>query len=299
MINSRIKPILLVIILFAVLANGNAQKKSLAKEIDQVVQSIDAHVGVAILHIENRDTVSVHGKAHFPMQSVFKFPLAMAVLHAVEEGKFTLDQKIHIRKEDLLANTWSPMAKKYPEGNVDVPLHELLMYTVSFSDNSTCDILFRLMGGVKNVQRYIHDLGVKSIAIVATEEEMHREWNVQFTNWCEPVAMVQLLDILYKQKALSKDNIELLLKWMTETPTGAHRIKGLLPSGTIVAHKTGTGGPNDKGVIGAINDVGIVTLPNGKHIAIAVYISRTTDEKKAEEAIAKIAKVAYNYYKGQ
>ena len=264
-----------------------AQKKSLRADLEQIVKSADARVGIALLHLENRDTLSIHGKQHF----------AMAVLSEVDKGKLSLDQKVHIRKEDMLPNTWSPMAKKYPQGNADVPLRELIMSTVSLSDNNTCDMLFRMLGGPKNVERYVHGLGVKNIAIVGTEEEMHLDWNVQFTNWSEPIAMVQLLDIFYKQKALSKANNELLWKWMVETPTGMHRLKELLPPGTVVAHKTGTDGPNADGVQGAINDVGIITLPNGNHIALVVYVSMLKDEKKAEDTIARIAKACFEYYR--
>lgn len=284
------------IFLVSVLFPVAAQKKSLRADLEQIVQSANARVGIALLHLEKRDTLSIHGHHHFPMQSVYKFPLVMAVLSEVDKGKLSLDQKVHIRKEDMLPNTWSPMAKKYPQGNADVPLSELVMSAVSLSDNNTCDMLFRMLGGPKNVERYIHGLGVKDIAIVATEEEMHRDWNVQFTNWCEPIAMVQLLDIFYKQKAISKANSEHLWKWMVESPTGMHRLKGLLPAGTVVAHKTGTDGPNAEGVIGAINDVGIITLPNGNHIAIVVYLSKLKDEKKAEDTISRIAKACYDYY---
>lgn len=284
------------IFLLFVSLSVSAQNKSLRADLEQIVKSADAQVGIALLHLENRDTLSIHGKQRFPMQSVYKFPLAMAVLSEVDKGKLSLDQKVHIRKEDMLPNTWSPMAKKYPQGNADVPLSELIMNTVSLSDNNTCDMLFRMLGGPKNIERYVHGLGVKNIAIVATEEEMHRDWNVQFTNWCQPTAMVQLLDIFYKQKALSKVNNDLLWKWMVETPTGMHRLKELLPAGTVVAHKTGTDGPNAEGVIGAINDAGILTLPNGKHIALVVYVSRLKDEKKAEDTIARIAKACYDYY---
>jgi beta-lactamase class A len=282
--------------LWSFFVQAAAQQQSLRADLEQIVKTADARVGIALLHLESRDTLSIHGKQHFPMQSVYKFPLAMAVLNQVDKGKLSLDQKVHIRKEDMLPNTWSPMAKKYPQGNADVPLSELIMHTVSLSDNNTCDMLFRMLGGPKSVERYVHGLGIKNIAIVATEEEMHRDWNIQFTNWCEPTAMVQLLDIFYKQKALSKVNNDYLWKWMVETPTGMHRLKELLPAGTVVAHKTGTDGPNAEGVVGAINDAGIITLPDGKHIALVVYVSMLKDEKKAEDTIARIAKACYDYY---
>jgi beta-lactamase class A len=231
------------------------------------------------------------------MQSVYKFPLAVAMLHQIDKGKFTLDQKIHIAKTDLLPHMWSPLQKKYPNGNVDVTLREILSYTVSQSDNNGCDILFRLLGGPKEVEKYIHGIGVKDIAIVATEEEMHREWPVQFTNWCRPMSMVQLLDLFFQKNILSQPSKEFLWKIMMETITGRKRIKGLLPEGTIVGHKTGTGGRDDNGVLGAINVVGIMVLPNGDHVALAFFVGGTSARDEAcEDVIAKISKVVYDYY---
>lgn len=275
----------------------SAQKQDLKVGILEIVGKANGTIGVGIMHLETRETTIVNEKHKFPMQSVFKFPLAMAVLDQVDKGKLSLDQKIHITKKDLLPKTHSPLREKYPDGNVDITLAEILDATVSWSDNNGCDILFRLLGGPEIVQTYIHNLGVKDIAIVATEEEMSRHWDVQFTNWCEPKAMLQLLNIFQKGKKLSKSSTDFLRKSMVDSPTGPKRIKGLLPKTAVVAHKTGTSGTNDKGVTAANNDVGIITLPDGKHIALVVYISNSTlDEKGRDLVIAQIAKAAYDHY---
>jgi len=83
---------------------------------------------------------------------------------------------------------------------------------------------------------------------------------------------------------------------MTETPTGLRRIKGSLPAGTIVAHKTGTSGTVN-GLTAATNDVGLVTLPDGKHLAISVFVSDSTaDEATREETIAKITRTIWDEF---
>ena len=195
------------------------------------------------------------------MQSVYKFHLALAVLADVDKGKLTADQKVLIRKDDYFP-THSPIADKYPDGNVELTISELLSYTVSTSDNNACDILFKLVGGPKRVDAYIRGLGVRDIAVVNTEREMHQDWDAQFNNWTTPQAMVQVLELFYQKKILSPQSRDLLVKIMEQTSTGKKRIKGHLPAGTVVAHKTGMGG-NDAGVISAMNDVGVVTLPSG------------------------------------
>jgi beta-lactamase class A len=287
-------PIFLAILLST--AGAVAQRDTLTQRLARIAKSVPGKVGVAILGLEDRDTISIHGHSSFPMQSVYKFPLAMAILDRVDKGIFSLDQKIHVTKDDLRPNTWSPLRDKYPGGNVDVTLNELLAYTASQSDNNGCDILFRLLGGTDKADAYIHSIGIKEIAITATEERMQSQWDVQFTNVCTPTAMIGLLKIFYKGKGLSKSSRDLLWRWMTETTTGPNKIKGLLPSTAVVTHKTGMSGAKD-GVIGATNDVGIVTLPNGKHFAIAVFVSNATaSEADCERAIAKISRAAWDYF---
>src|SRR5687768_1156651 len=150
--------------------------QDLRSEISQIIHSFKADVGVGIKHLENGDTITFSGRRPFPMQSVFKFPLAIAVLKQVDKGKLSLEQKVSIKAEDFIPNTWSPIAEKYPKGGVDLTIRELLSYTVSQSDNNGCDILFGLVGGPAKVNEYFQGLGLKGMAIVNTEGEMHKSW---------------------------------------------------------------------------------------------------------------------------
>jgi beta-lactamase class A len=274
-----------------------AQENNLKAEIADISKEVDGIVGVGVMNLKSKETMIWNEDHKFPMQSVFKFPLAMTVLNLVDKKKLSLEQKIHLTKKDYFAKTYSPMRDKYPEAEVDVTLADLLTYTVSLSDNIACDILFRLVGGVKEVDNYIHSLGVTDIAIVANEEQMHSSWEVQYTNWCQPKAMLELLDIFYQGKKISKPSSDFLWKIMTDGPTGAKRIKGLIGSDALVAHKTGTSGSSSQGLMGGVNDVGIVKLKKGQDFAIVIYVSDTHAKTEAsEEVIAKIAKVAANYF---
>ena len=61
-----------------------------------------------------------------------------------------------------------------------------------------------------------------------------------------------------------------------------------------VAHKTGTSRTVD-GVTAATNDVGLVTLPNGRHLAISVFVPDSgANDAVREEVIAKVAKAAWD-----
>ncbi|MDD5362081.1 MAG: class A beta-lactamase, subclass A2 [Ignavibacteria bacterium] len=265
-------------------------------KIDGIIKSANCNVGAAIRCIEDNETYLFNDSVHYPMQSVFKFPLAFAVLDRVDKGQFTLDKIISMDRNDLLPGTWSPLRDKYP-GGADIPLSELISYTVSQSDNNGCDKLFQLIGGPLEVNAYIHKIGISGINITADEKAMHQDWNVQFKNWCEPSAMLGLLEKLHNGTYLSKSSNDFLMKIMTETTTGPKRIKGLLPEGTIVAHKTGSSGENEEGIAAATNDAGIITLPDGRHIIIVVFVSMSRDNEYArDEIIANISKAAWDYF---
>lgn len=274
----------------------SSSKHELKDSILSIIAKYKATIGVSIITLDNKESLSINNDKKFPMQSVYKLPLAIAVLKKVDEGVFKLDQKIFIKKSQL-HDTWSPLKEKYPEGNVSISIRELLAYTISRSDNNTCDILFELMGGTKNVNSYIQSLGLKDISIVATEFEMSKGWNVQYKNYTIPQAMGELLVGWYENKFLSDSSTQFLNTIMVDNYTSAMRLKGLLPSNTVVAHKTGTSGTNKKGISAGTNDVGIITMPNGKKIAIAVFVSNSTEKYETnEKAIAEIAFAAYQYY---
>jgi beta-lactamase class A len=284
---------ILVLILLPVTTFAQAKLKS---EIEMISKQANGIVGVGVMDLQTKETLLINQDHKFPMQSTFKFPLAMAILDLVDKGKYKLDQKIHVKKARLDEETHSPMRDKRPNQDFDITIGELLSYSVSESDNNACDILFDLAGGTKKVNDYIHSLGVKDIAIVATEKEMKAGWDVQYTNYARPSAYLQLLQIAYERRKLSKASHDFLWKTLIEGPTGLKRIKGQLPKGTIVAHKTGTSGTN-KGIAAATNDVGIVELPNRKAIAIAVFVSdATADLDTRELVIARIAKAVWDYY---
>jgi len=287
-----------ILFIFIVPAFTQAQNDAaLRSRIDELAKPVKGIVGVSILNLETGDTLSCNGKARLVLHSVMKFPIALTVLHLVDSGVFTLNQPIHINKRDLFKSPYSPLQQKYPKGDLDISVSELLSYMVSLSDNSACDILLKKIGGAKVVQDYMLHIGIRGIAIRASEADMASMWELQYTNWCKPVEMTELLSRFYQDKILPKALTDTLYKKLLETSTGPKRLKGLLPAGTEVAHKTGTSPTNAEGLSPATNDVGIITLPNGKHLIISVFVcNSTSDEATREGVIAEIAKAAFDYY---
>ena len=277
-----------------------AQLSILRTKIEAIIQNKKAKIGMSILDLDKGDTLTFNNCHHFPMQSVFKFHLALAVLNQIDQGKMSLNQPIFVKKTDLLPNLYSPMREKYPEGNVTIPLSEILQFTVSQSDNSGCDLLFRLIGGPEKANQYIHSLGIKDVAIKNPEVEIQADWSIQYKNWTTPSAATKLLEMFYKKNILSKNSYHFLWKTMVETTTGPTKIKGNLPKAAIVAHKTGYSGANKDGIVGATNDIGIVILPNGKKFAIAIFVSDSMENEKTNDGImADVAKVVWDYYLGK
>jgi beta-lactamase class A len=170
----------------------------------------------------------------------------------------------------------------------------MIYYAMSYSDNITTDNLFKLVGGPRLVDSFIHSKGVSEIDILNTVQEMGKG-KLYRNNSCEPMAMAKLLQLFQEGKVVGEEQKAYLLKYMEAAPSGPRRIKGLLPEGTTVAHKTGTGGTDKKGVTEGINDIGIVTLPNGQKLALSIYVSDLDGELEAGEAIiAGIAKLVYD-----
>ncbi|MGI4788145.1 MAG: class A beta-lactamase [Janthinobacterium lividum] len=252
-------------------------------------------VGAAVVVVEGGSVVSLHGQQRFPMQSTYKLLIGMAVLYQVDQGKLNLGQKLQITPVDFPPPAdYGPIRDKYPNGRI-MTVMELLNPMMSLSDPTACDVLLKLAGGPQRVTEYLRGLGIKNIVVATSEKTMHQNEQVeQYRNWATPDAMANLLCLLQQGKGLSVSSRQLLLNIMIHSETGPNRIKRLLPFGTIVAHKTGSSGTVG-GLTRATNDIGLITLPDGKHLAVVVFVSDTRVDAATQEAvIAKIARAAWD-----
>ncbi|WBV57963.1 CGA/CIA family class A beta-lactamase [Chryseobacterium daecheongense] len=272
-----------------------AQHTALEQKINSIINDKKATVGVSVLEMENQSLYSKSGDKKLPMQSVFKFHIAATVLNFVDKGKLSLHQKILVKKSDLLEDTWSPLREKYPNGNIEIPLSEIIDFTVAQSDNNGCDILLRLIGGTDTVQKFMDTKGIKNFQIRFNEDEMHKDWDAQYQNYSSTNSIVQVLKKFYKGQLLSRKSTDYLMKVMLGTKTGTNKLIEQLPKNTPVAHKTGSSGKNKDGLTGAENDMGIVTLPNGKHYAIAVFVSNSMETEAVNcKIISDISKAVWD-----
>lgn len=287
---------LLILLLSLPLFSQTNTNPEFKKIIESIIANKKADVGVSIFisGTPKKEVTQINGNNLYPMLSTFKFHIALTILHKVEKGELSLQQKIFIKKEELLENTYSPFKEKYPEGNLELTLEEALQWIIIYSDNNLTDILLRLIGGPQYVEKFINS---KNVIIKNDEEDMHKDWDSQFINKTTPNETIRLLQDFYNGKILNKEHTKWLYTNMMSTASGAKRLKGKLPQNIKIAHRTGTSFTNEKGMTGAINNFGIIELPNKKNIYIAVFVHDTYETFDNSEAIiADISKATYDYY---
>ena len=268
---------------------------ALQNQIAQIAAEAKGHVGVYAVVLETNEMIaSLNARDHYPMQSVYKLPISMALMNAIDAGKLKLTDKITITKSDMVGpDAFSEIRDRHPNG-ASMTVEELLRYALIISDGTASDVLMRLAGGPAAVQAFLTELGISEWKVVDTENAFSHNHSLQYRNYATPEAAVALLRALQERRGLSDASRGLILKLITESTTGTKRLKGLLPAGTVVAHKTGTSG-TEKGIAAATNDIGIINLPSGRHLLIAVFVSDSpADEETREGVIAKTAKAVWD-----
>lgn len=287
------------------------------------VSTAQGQVGIGVLDLNSGKSWFQNGKQRFPMQSVFKLPVAVAVLKLVDEGKIALDQPVTITRQEF-APGWSPIIKEIKGNSAQFPVKDLLERSVGISDNTAADALVRLVGGPQQVNAILGKLKIRGVRVDRLEQQLQPE-SVGLSNFrpelvdeqkyaeavqkipvhvqkaalnkyltdprdtATPEGIVDLLAKLHSKQLLSQGSTNLLLKIMTNSPTGQKRLKAGLPKNWSIAHKTGTGA-DVLGINTATNDVGIASSPNGKNIAIAVFIAGSkAPMEKREEVMSNIA----------
>ena len=316
----------------ALLGAGLSKAESpLIEQWRQIAAQTDGTVGAAALHVGSGQHIGLHADDMFPLASICKLPIAINVLAMVDEGKLSLNDDIEIPLYDVVPGV-SPVAERWPR-QTSFPLNELLELMVAKSDNTAVQTLFRIGGGASGMavrfrqwqidgmrvdrserQCALDAAGVRQIPPVAQwTPGMVDELTAKITlreraaamrrflgdprDTATPSGTVLLLRKAFRGELLSKAMTGRLVEILEATTTGSARIKGLLPGGTVVAHKTGTTA-TVMGLNGGTNDAGVITLPKGAgQLAIAIYVKGSTrDQGTREGVIARMAKAAFDFW---
>ena len=269
--------------------------RRLQHDLTSFVEKKDARIGIAVI-INGSDTVSVNGTKVFPMMSVFKFPLSLAVAKWVDANEMSLSDSIAFGPKALIKDTYSPMLKKYGTGLYKMSFKELLEWALIESDNNAADLLLKRVGGTACATTLLKDVaGELDITIGASEQDMHKDPYTSYLNRSTPLAMAKLFnrfDTEIKNRSKSFSDISVMLE---QCRTGVDRLAApFISTNVVIGHKTGTGFPTSDGRISAINDCGYVHLPNGTRYAIAVFVADSAyDMTETSKIIADISEIVF------
>ncbi len=296
-------------------------------QVELVSRQVKGVVGVAIKHLETGEAMAVRGDEPFPMASVFKIPILVEVMAQIKEGRFQLDDMWPLSPLDL--HLGSGLLSSLQAPGIALSVRNIIYLMMLISDNSATDLLLRKVGTEK-VNERIRSLGVEGITVNRSCQELILEyrgvdpnryknltleeieklflqerttnpqaWEQARQNFSQvmkdqstPLAMNRLLELIATRQILDQESCDFIIEVMLRCQTGERRLKGDLPPGVRVAHKTGTIG-------GTVNDVGIIFLPYDQgRVAITVFIKNADEEKTedVEEVIAQIARFAYDYF---
>jgi beta-lactamase class A len=296
----RIFALFVALVPLSALAQDSLQSKIVA-----IAKDAKGTVSVSCMLPGSKLNCDLNPHNHSPMQSTYKLPLALTALHLADTGKLlpnqrpadsidvTLDRTVRFLPTDIIPGSYSPLTDRYPKANVEVTLRELIRLAVGQSDNGAEEVLIRLVGGPSKVQSYIHSLGIPAFHLLYSERDLARDENLQYQDWIEPAAAVQLLERLVNDPPISPAASAFLLQAMTDAVTGPGRLRAGLPPGTVLAHKTGSSGAHG-GVTAATNDMGLITLPDGRRLALVVFVTDSrADDNTRESVIARIAQATY------
>ena len=295
--------------------------KDISQKLEKVTQGLVGRIGVAAQEIGGDEVIAVNGEETFAMASTYKVAIAAKVMDLVDKGELSLDQMVDVPQDMYVAGEVA-IAERFPHPGVQFSLANLIYAMITESDNTATDVCIGLAGGAAAVTENLRRLGITDFrvdrtvreilmdfygvpsvtpeavaeaistnpALVAAQVDPNPDFEANPRDHTTPNAYLKLLLAIDGGTAMNPESREFLLGVMSRTRTGAGRLKGLLPKGTPVAHKTGTVG-------GVANDVGYVTLPDGRRFAIAVFTnSSKTSMADRDRAIAEVSRTLYDFY---
>lgn len=310
-----------------------AAPPELQKDLQAIARSYGEKVGIAVTDVSNSWVASVAGQEAFPQQSVSKTWVAVTVLDAVDSGRLTLDMPVLMTKSDQSVFSQAPMGQRMPETGISTTFESLVRHALINSDNSANDTLIRLVGP-DAVRDTLDEKGLAGITMGADERHLQAEiaglsWDPLLTqgrqfqeararlpqadrqaaaqryladpsDGATPEGVVDGLARLQRGELLSASSTAFMLSVLGQVRTGRSRLKGGLPKGWSIGHKTGTGQDLAGASIG-INDVGVLTAPDGRRYAVAVMIPSTRQpiKKRTEMMQAVTGAVVKAWEAGQ
>lgn len=266
-------------------------KTGLKKELTAIADSAKGDVGIALIY--DGDTLTVNNDAIYPMMSIFKLHQAVALCRMFEENGTSLDSVMTLRRSELDPDTWSPMLKDHTGDEISLPMRRLLEYTLIESDNNASNEMFvRLMSPAACDSVIAGIIPRGSFDIRFNEAEMQADHSRAYSNRTSPLGAAILIDRVFTDTLVSKSYQNFIKSALMRCQTGPDKISAALSEreGLTIGHKTGSGYRDENGRLAASNDVAFVTLSDGRHYSLAVFV-KDFDGTDAEAA-ATIARIS-------
>ena len=296
------------------------QPASLSQQLEAIAAVPTGRVGIAAIDLATGREVAVRGSEAFPMASVVKIAVAAAYLADVDAGRRSLAKSITL--DESIRSGSDGIGKLMPHPGVTLSAANLIELMLTVSDNSATDMLIADLGGTRVVQRWLDRNRVVGVRI---DREIARlvldnlglpmlpgktaaqtlwasdpltiearavavaSFDIDPRDTASPLAIARFLARLDKGEMLKPASRTFLLDTMARCRTGADRIPAGLPAGTPVAHKTGT-------LAGISNDVGIVTLPDKRRIAIALFTRGIAEGPTRAKVIADATRALFDAF---
>lgn len=266
----------------------------LERHIALVANGEKGRIGVAAIDLTTGDQIAILGDQRFPMASTSKIAIAATFLDGVDKGKWTLDQKFPLmipQRSKAFSSTVAPVSPGQA-----LPASQLIDLMLTRSSNTATDALLAVIGGPTAVNAWVKRAGISDFRIdrdiatlVRDDGERDPASFIDIRDSATPLAMAKLLKGLYEGRWLSASSRDLLIGTMERCRTGTRRIPALMPDDVLVAHKTGS-------LNNTSSDVGFITAPDGRTIAVAIYVTGQGTRLNREARIASIARAVYDGY---
>ncbi len=268
--------------------------RALESQLRAIVANSGGRIGIYAADIDGPRTATINANQAFPMASTVKVAIAATYLQAVDEGRLRLDNSYPLR---IGTGLTGPDGRVIPREGMRLTAQSLIELMITKSDNQATDAVLSAVGGPSAVNRWLLASGIAGLRVdrdIATLLRDDREKNdpvlgLDKRDTVTPAAMVQLLGALHRGQVLSPQSRAVLLGAMSRCQTGKTRIRALLPEGTLVAHKTGT-------LWAQTSDVGIIRLPDGRNVALAVYVTGQSSHAAQAQTIAQVARTVYDSF---
>ena len=266
----------------------------LALQIAQLAEGSRGRIGVSAIDLSTGHEISVLGDQRFPMASTSKIAIAATYLEGVDQGRYSLTSEYPLLLAER-STRFSTAVAPVRRGEYMTAL-QLIDLMITRSSNPATDAMLAAVGGPAAVNDWARRSGIadfnltRDIAtLVRDDGEFDPAVHIDLRDSATPQSMATLLRGLYQGEWLTPASRAVIMSAMERCRTGARRIPALLPAGVVVAHKTGS-------LNNTSSDVGIMTLPDGRSIVLAIYVTGQGTRANREARIASIARGIHDGY---